>query len=966
VALEDLLTRGDLPENVREAIREEIVAHKRSVEARRASEELTQRVLASIGDACFSLDDDLVVTYLNPAAERLLGRPADDVLGRQLLEAFPEARGSIFEEKLRQGLRERRFLTFETHFEVEPYRNWYDVRVYPRKSGISVLFQVTTERKQAEEEVTRYRDRLEELVEARTADLKTTAIKLKEEIAERGRSEEALRAERAKAQRYLDLAASILMALDTDGNITLLNEDGARMLGCARVAVLGKNWFDTFLPEAARPTIKAVFAKLMAGEVEPFEYFENEVLTGTGAIMAVRWHNSIIREDSGLIAGVLCSGEDITERKQAEQALRESEERYRLLADNASDVIWVRGLDLAISYVSPSVERLRGFAPEEVLAQSLDEAMTPASARLVRETLGEKRAWARTVTPEELAATVLVLEAEMTCKDGSTVWTEVKATLLTDPEGRPDGILGISRDITERKQAEEALRESEQKYRTLFRSIADPIFIFDTETHGFLDCNEAALQRYGLTLGELKQMRPHDLHPPGELELVAARLADQDDAAPHQYSHVTKRGEVFPVEVHTNVIVFEGKEAEISIVRDISERQKAEEERRALETQIQHGQRLESLGVLAGGVAHDFNNLLVAMLGQSDLALRKLPPEDPARPNIEGVMQAAERAADLSRQMLAYSGHGHFIVQPLDLSALVRENVHLLKAGIAMGVQLRTDLCDTPVLIEADVGQMQQVIMNLAINGAEAIGERSGYVTISTGFETLTGEEARYSRFTATELDAGRYVVLEVRDDGPGMDEETVSKVFDPFFTTKFVGRGLGLSALLGIVRGHKGGIDVQSELGKGTTFRLVFPVTEDAPEDTKVVAGEGSLEGTILVIDDEEFVRNMACEMLTPQGMKVLTAENGAAGVALYEDRRADIGLVLLDYSMPEMGGEETFKELRKVNPDVPVLLSSGFGQEEATRRLEGQGLTGFIQKPYRLATLLAEVRRCLGEGGP
>ncbi len=254
--------------------------------------------------------------------------------------------------------------------------------------------------------------------------------------------------------------------------------------------------------------------------------------------------------------------------------------------------------------------------------------------------------------------------------------------------------------------------------------------------------------------------------------------------------------------------------------------------------------------------------------------------------------------------------------------------------------------------------------MNLVINGAEAIGDRPGYVTISTGFVTLPGGEKRYSRFTATELNAGRYVFLEVRDDGQGMDEETLSKVFDPFFTTKFVGRGLGLSALLGIVRGHKGGIDVQTDQGKGTTFRLVFPATEEAPESTKGVAAEGSLEGTILVIDDEEIVRNMASEMLTPHGIKVLAAEGGATGVALYKEMHAEIALVLLDFSMPEMGGEETFKELRKVNPDVPVLLSSGFGQEEATRRFEELDLTGFIQKPYRLAKLLAEVRRCLGKG--
>jgi len=829
MALDDLLNRNDLPEEVRAAIREEIATHRRSVEARRASEE----------------------------------------------------------------------------------------------------------------ELTQHRDRLEELVEARTADLKTTAVKLKEEVAERGRSEEALRAERAKAQRYLDLAASILMALDADGSITLLNEGGARVLGCDRAAVVGKNWFDTFLPEAGRPRVKAVFSKLMAGEIEPVEFFENEFVTGTGAIKTVRWHNSVIREDSGLIVGALSSGEDITERKQAEEALRESEERYRLLADNAGDVIWVRGLDLAISYVSPSVERLRGFAPEEVVAQSLEASMTPASARLVRQTLNEKLAWVRTVTPEEAAASALVLDVEMTCKDGSTVWTEFKAKLLSDPEGRPDRILGISRDITERKRAEEALRESEERFRGAFTTAAHGMALVSPKGR-WLKVNRALCEIVGYSEEELLatdfQAITHadDLH--SDLDHVRQVLAGEIASYQKEKRCIHRQGHLVWILLSVS-LVRDSKGQPLHFVaqiQDISSRKRAEEERRQIEEQMRHAQKLESLGVLAGGVAHDFNNLLVSMLGHSDLALTKLPPENPARTNIEQVMQAAERASDLSRQMLAYSGHGHFIVQATDLSALVRENVHLLKAGIPKGVQLRTVLCDAPVLIVADVGQVQQVIMNLVINGAEAIGEKSGFVTISTGFETLRGEEKRYSRFTATELNAGRYVFLEVRDDGPGMDEETLSKVFDPFFTTKFVGRGLGLSALLGIVRGHKGGIDVQSGPGRGTIFRLVFPVTEEVPEDPAVVAAESSLEGTILVIDDEEIVRKMASEMLTPEGMTVLTVESGAAGVSLYQARRADISLVLLDYSMPEMGGEETFKELRKVDPGVPILLSSGFGQEEATRRLK------------------------------
>jgi len=392
------------------------------------------------------------------------------------------------------------------------------------------------------------------------------------------------------------------------------------------------------------------------------------------------------------------------------------------------------------------------------------------------------------------------------------------------------------------------------------------------------------------------------------------------------------------------------------------ERDRQRAERQELEGQFEQAQKLESLGVLAGGVAHDFNNLLAGMLGHSELALSKLAPDHAACANIDGAVKAAERASHLSRQMLAYAGRGQFEFKSTDLSKLVREILHLLEAAVKKNVQLSTRPAQTPALIRADLGQLQQVAMNLVINAAEAIGEKSGRVSIATGFETLADGETRYSIFTASTLEPGQYVFLEVADDGSGIDAKTLSKLFDPFFTTKFLGRGLGLSAVLGIVRGHKGGIEVKTEPGKGTTFRLVFPAAEELRAAGKAVGAQGRLEGTVLVIDDEEVVRTILGEILTAEGLTVLTAEDGAAGLALYEERRTEICLVMLDYSMPEMGGAETFKELRKVNPGVPILLSSGFGQEEVTQRFEDGSLTGFIQKPYRRQALMAEIRRCLG----
>ncbi|MEE2775411.1 MAG: response regulator [Acidobacteriota bacterium] len=257
---------------------------------------------------------------------------------------------------------------------------------------------------------------------------------------------------------------------------------------------------------------------------------------------------------------------------------------------------------------------------------------------------------------------------------------------------------------------------------------------------------------------------------------------------------------------------------------------------------------------------------------------------------------------------------------------------------------------------------MQRLVMNLVINGAEAIGDRPGQVTISTGFETVIVGDDRYARFTGMDLSAGPYIFLEVRDDGDGMDEATLTKVFDPFFTTKLEGRGLGLAALLGIVCGHAGGIDVQSKSGAGTTFRLVFPSAEEALQVTPSVESQDSLEGTILVIDDERAVLDMVDQMLSREGMQVLTAASGADGLAVFRERRAEVRLVMLDYSMPGMNGTETLRELRAISADIPVVMCPGFGVEEITARFEGLGVTSFIQKPYRLATMIAEARNSLG----
>jgi signal transduction histidine kinase/CheY-like chemotaxis protein len=389
-------------------------------------------------------------------------------------------------------------------------------------------------------------------------------------------------------------------------------------------------------------------------------------------------------------------------------------------------------------------------------------------------------------------------------------------------------------------------------------------------------------------------------------------------------------------------------------------------ESRRLETKLVESAKLESLGVLAGGIAHDFNNLLTGILGNASLARQELPPSSLGQPMLDQIETAARRAADLCKQMLAYSGKGRFVVQRLDLNKLIEDTTHLLNISIAKNCVLRFNLARDLPAIKADATQLRQVIMNLVINGSEAIGNRSGVLALNTGVARVDAEYLRGFRPDASPAH-GDYVFVEVSDNGCGMDPATLSKIFDPFFTTKFTGRGLGLAAVLGIVRGHKGGLKVYSEPGKGTTFKLFFPVASGQPQDSvspfpAPLPFKGT--GTVLVVDDEETVRAVAARMLERLGFAVLTANDGREGMEKFRADPARFTLVLLDLTMPHLDGEETFRQMRLLNPSVRVILTSGFNQQEAVNRFTGKGLAGFIQKPFELGSLIQVIRSVLPHG--
>jgi len=384
---------------------------------------------------------------------------------------------------------------------------------------------------------------------------------------------------------------------------------------------------------------------------------------------------------------------------------------------------------------------------------------------------------------------------------------------------------------------------------------------------------------------------------------------------------------------------------------------------RDMQAKVEHNQRLDSLGVLAGGIAHDFNNILTAIMGNAAMAERKAlnNPQDMPK-YLDNIVASSEKAAELCKQMLAYSGKGQFVVKAIDLSAMVESITKLLEISIAKGVVLKYHLTENLPAVEADVAQLQQVIMNLVINASDAIGEKSGVISIATGI--MQADQAYLAGSCLDDqLPAGRYVYLEVSDTGCGMDKQTQAKLFEPFFTTKFTGHGLGMSAVLGIVRGHHGAINVYSEPGRGSTFKVLLPISA---EQSEVISAEAESSdewrgsGTILIVDDEETIRETAAMMLEDMGFETLTAVDGQDGVRVYLEHQAVITGVLMDMTMPKMDGKSCFTELRRINKQVKVILSSGYNEEEATGCFAGQGLAGFIQKPYTPDALQVKMQDC------
>ena len=653
---------------------------------------------------------------------------------------------------------------------------------------------------------------------------------------------------------------------------------------------------------------------------------------------------------------------DIEDRKAAEAALRDSEERYLGLYMNFPNAIfWIgvhEGGRFVVESINPAQEASLGLPAEQILGKPLNEWLPHDLATHLE---GNYRRCLEAAQP-------ITYEESLDLGSGPRAFQTLLVP-IRDPEGRFHRIVGISTDITDRQRSEAENQERERLFRLLFERSGDANLLIDGNR--FVDCNQATVEILGAAdKASVLGTHPSELSPPFQPdgrpskekadEMIA--LAHRQESHHFEWTHRKLDGTDFPVEVLLTAIPWKGKQILHTIWRDRTEFRRAEGQRRNLEAQVQQTQKLESLGVLAGGIAHDFNNLLTAILGNLNLAQFRLSPESPAIPFLENAEKTVLKAADLTKQMLAYSGKGRFVVKLRDVNEVVQEMTHLLQVSISKKAILRLHLTPKLPPVEADGAQFQQVVMNLVTNASEALGDQGGVISISTGVVDM---DAGYiaSTFPAQTLAAGNYVTLEVNDTGQGMSAEVMARIFDPFFTTKHTGRGLGLSAMLGILRGHQAGLKIYSEVGQGSSFKVFFPAAhgDAAPTEVEHPCDQDDLKGTVLLVDDEPAVLNTICPALEALGLRVITAKDGLDAVERFELEPDAIDLVLMDLTMPRLDGSEAFQAMRRIRPDVRVILSSGYNEQETIQLFVGKGLAGFLQKPYTMEALRAALQKAL-----
>jgi PAS domain S-box-containing protein len=884
-----------------------------------AEKEVTLRtVLEAVNDSLFMIDNNGTVLALNTTtAERFRKRP-EEILGENIYDLMPEqlakARRSHQEEAIQSGKVVR--------FEDERAGRWVESTLYPVDK-----------------------------------DLPDRIVIYGRDITERKRLEEELKRERAQLFTIFDQMAAEVSVLDPHTReILFMNRYARELYGEST----GLFCYDVFHGGDA-PCPSCNIERLLGMNNDGF--IQQEVFSEPIGRHYLTTNKLIGWPDGRRVK--LEISIDITDKKQAEKALKDSESKYQFLAESMADVVFTLDLNLMTTYVSPSIEKMLGYAPEERMAQEIDEQLTPKSRKLVSETLAAEldREKERGADP----ARSRILELEYYHKDCSIRHLVTYLRGIRDNEGNLTGIYGSHHDITERKQAEESLRKSEENYRQLFNNSPSAIYKIDFRTGRFLKANHVICEYLGCSPEEITSLSPYDLMTNASKQLLSERLtkigSGENVADNPEYEIVDKNGKHRWIQLNSkNFFDAEGLVIGADVVaHEITDQKRAEEERRILEERLQRAEKMEAIGQLAGGVAHDLNNVLGILSGYSELLLLETPEGSRSRGHAEKILQSTEKGAAIIQDLLTLARRGVTASDVINLnnvvSGFLKTPVFEKMKDYNPHVTFRTE-CDKNLLnIKGSPVHLEKTLMNLMSNAAESISG-TGEVTIRTESRYLDKPLWGYD-----EVKEGDYAVLTVSDTGSGIPAENRKKIFEPFYTKKKMGRsgtGLGLAIVWGTVKDHNGYIDIQTEVGAGTTFTLYFPVTREEliaqQQKTPIERYMGNGE-SVLVVDDIAEQRDVASGLLTQLGYQVRVVSSGEEAVEYLKSNKADI-LVLDMIMAPGIDGLSTYQRIVGINPKQKAIIVSGFSETERVKEAQKLGAGAYVRKPYTIEKIGMAVR--------
>lgn len=775
-------------------------------------------------------------------------------------------------------------------------------------------------------------------------ELEQRVKKIEQELLEQSSLESALRENEELLKATIESTADGILVVDKNEKISHVNNRFAQIWDIPNELIEtmdDKNLLSYVLDQLLYPeAFLSKVQELYNSADEDFDtiYFKN------GQIVE-RYSCPLMQKDE--IAGRVWSFRDITERKQTEKVLKQSEERHRLYFENISDVIFSIDPDFKIINISPSVERILGYKPEEMIGKPIQDlnvidpdSLEKAFSDMMKVLAGER---------------IPLSQYEFISRDGTKKFGEVSAAPLIR-EGKVVAIISVARDITERKRIEDALTQSEEKYRIVLEANPDPVVVYDMEGK-VTYFNMAFTNVFGWTLEEcagktMDVFVPMDAWP--ETKMMINKVLSGENFSGIETRRYTKEGRIIPVSISGAIYMGEDGDPVGSIIniRDTSEQKE-------METQLHQAQKMEAVGTLAGGIAHDFNNLLMGIQGCTSLLSYDIDSNHPNFEYLNKIEDYIKNAANLTKQLLGFARSGKYEVKPTDMNEIINKSSDMFgrtKKEIVIHKKNQADIW----AVEVDQSQMEQVVLNLYVNAWQAMSG-TGELYLQTENVILNNNDVKpYG------VKSGRYVKISVTDTGIGIDETIQHRIFDPFFTTKEMGRGtgLGLASAYGIIKSHGGIINVYSREGEGTTFNIFLPASERKIVKEKMLQKE-ILKGTetVLFVDDEEMIIDVGRAVLEKLGYEVLTAKSGKEAIEIYKINPKKIDMVILDMVMPETGGGDTYEKLRDINPDIKVLLSSGYSIDGQAGEILSRGCDGFIQKPFDIKILSLEIRKILDQ---